>query len=138
MVRVKAHPFFTRDGDVLSIELPLTVSEAALGGEVDVPVLDGTVRMKVPEGTQSGSVFRLRGKGIPRPTGGRGDIHVRTIVETPVGMGADARELLGRLATALEDADMPRRRALREIVEARLAAAAVREAAEEAAVQGSR
>jgi len=102
-----------------------------------VPVLDGTVRMKLPAGTQSGSVFRLRGKGIPRPTGGRGDIHVRTIIETPVSVGAEAQALLTRLASVLDDAAMPRRRALRDIVEARLAAAALREAAEDAAAQAS-
>jgi molecular chaperone DnaJ len=124
VVRVKTHPFFTREGDVLVVELPLTVSEAALGGEVDVPVLDGTVRMKIPEGTQSGSVFRIRGRGIPRPSGGtRGDIHVRTIVETPVTVGAEARELLGRLAVALDDATMPRRRAMKAVIDARQVAA---------------
>jgi len=111
---VKPHPFFSREGDVLLVELPLTISEAALGGEVDVPVLDGVVRMKIPEGTQSGSVFRIRGKGIPRPSGGRGDCHVKTIVETPVGLGAGARELLGRLPAEIdESASLPRRQALR-------------------------
>ena len=137
VVRVKPHPFFTREGEVLSIEVPLTVSEAALGGEIDVPVLDGTVRMKLPPGTQSGSVFRLRGKGIPRAGGARGDIHVRTVIETPEAVTPEARELLGRLATALDDASMPRRRALRRMVEARLAAAEIREAAEEAAAQAA-
>ena len=140
VVRVKPHPVFTREGDVLSIEMPLTGSEAALGGEIDVPVLDGTVRMKLPPGTQSGSVFRLRGKGIPRAGGARGDIHDRTVIETPEAVNAEARELLSRLAAALDDTSMPRRRALRRIVEARIAAAEIREAAEEAAAaaRGSR
>ena len=126
VVRVKPHPFFTRDGDVLLIDFPLTISEAALGGEVDVPGLDGTVRMKIPEGTQSGSVFRLRGKGIPRPAGGRGDCHVRTIIETPVDLPAEARELLGRLGDALEDAGaaLPRRQAMRDAIAARAAVSA--------------
>ena len=127
VVRVKPHPFFTREGDVLMIDLPLTFSEAALGGEVDLPILDGTVRMKIPEGTQSGSVFRLRGKGIPRLAGGRGDCHVRTLVETPVGLDAEARELLVRLGEALDrnpDAAMPRRQAIREAVAKRFAATA--------------
>jgi molecular chaperone DnaJ len=132
VVRVKPHPFFTREGDVLLIELPLTFSEAALGGEVDVPVLDGVVRMKIPEGTQSGSVFRLRGKGIPRSTGGRGDCHVRTIVETPVGLPAEARDLLGRLGDALEDAGaaLPRRQAMRDAIAARAAATASADASD--------
>jgi molecular chaperone DnaJ len=107
---------------VLMIELPLTVSEAALGGEVDVPILDGVVRMKIPEGTQSGSVFRLRGKGLPRPGGIRGDAHVRTLVETPVALAAQTRGLLGRLAEALDGADgMPRRQTIRDAVARRVA-----------------
>jgi len=119
VVRVKPHPFFAREGDVLLVELPLTISEAALGGEVDVPVLDGIVRMKIPEGTQSGSVFRIRGKGIPRPNGGRGDCHVKTIIETPVGLGARARELLGRLAVEIDESTaLPRRQALRAAMNA--------------------
>jgi molecular chaperone DnaJ len=127
VVRVRPHAFFTREGDVLLIDLPLTFSEAALGGEVDLPILDGTVRMKIPEGTQSGSVFRLRGKGIPRLVGGRGDCHVRTVIETPVGLDADTRELLARLGQALDrsgDAGMPRRQAIRDAVANRVAAAA--------------
>jgi len=127
VVRVKPHAFFTREGDVLLIELPLTFSEAALGGEVDLPILDGTVRMKIPEGTQSGSVFRLRGKGIPRLVGGRGDCHVRTVIETPTALDAETRELLTRLGSALDrttDAGMPRRQAIRDAVAKRVAAAA--------------
>lgn len=125
VVRVKPHAFFSREGEVLMIELPLTFSEAALGGEVDVPILDGIVRMKIPEGTQSGSVFRLRGKGIPRAAGGRGDCHVRTLVETPVALAAETRELLGRLGDALDGASgMPRRQAIREAVAKRVAATA--------------
>ncbi len=70
IVRVRPHPFFTREatreGDVLMIEVPLSPVEATLGAEIDVPVLDGRVRMRVPPGTQAGSQFRLRGKGFPR------------------------------------------------------------------------
>ena len=127
VVRVKPHPFFAREGDVLLVELPLTMSEAALGGEVDVPVLDGIVRMKIPEGTQSGSVFRIRGKGIPRPVGGRGDCHVKTAIETPAGLDPAARELFARLASSVDDsAALPRRQALRAVIDA---AAQAREAA---------
>ena len=113
VVRVKPHPFYAREGDLLFVELPISITEAALGAEVDVPVMDGVVRMKLPPGTQSGSVFRVRGKGVPRPGGGRGDCHVRVAVETPVGLGVEARELLERLERAPR-ATMPRRQAIEQ------------------------
>ena len=103
IVRVRPHPFFTREatreGDVLMIEVPLSPVEAALGAEIDVPVLDGRVRMRVPPGTQAGSQFRLRGKGFPRAAGARGDAHVRVVVETPAdgfGRGEGAARAAGR------------------------------------------
>jgi molecular chaperone DnaJ len=128
IVRVRPHPFFTRettrDGDILIIEAPLSPVEATLGAEIDVPVLDGRVRMRVPPGTQPGAVFRLRGKGFPRG-GGRGDAHVRIAVETPAAVSDAARALLEQVAGALTDDAMPRRRAFRAAgVEPRPSAAA--------------
>lgn len=119
VVRVRPHPYYSADGETLVVQVPLSISEAALGSEVDVPVLDGIVRMKIPPGTQSGSVFRVRGKGIPRAAGGRGDCHVRITVETPVDLGPEARDLLARLETAATTAATPMRRTFR----AQLAAA---------------
>ncbi len=120
IVRVRPHAFYgreaTREGDVLTVDLPLTFAEAALGAEVEVPVLDATVKMRVPPGTQSGTVFRLRGKGFPRGSG-RGDVHVRLAVETPVRLDEDARAQLARLAPALAASDHPRRRALRAVLD---------------------
>ena len=81
------------------IEVPLSPVEAALGAEIDVPVLDGRVRMRVPPGTQAGAQFRLRGKGFPRAAGARGDAHVRVVVETPAdgfGRGEGAAGAAGR------------------------------------------
>jgi molecular chaperone DnaJ len=116
IVRVRPHPFFTREttreGDILVIEAPLSPVEATLGAEIDVPVLDGRLRMRVPPGTQPGAVFRLRGKGFPRG-GGRGDAHVRIVVETPAAVSETARALLEQVAGALADDAMPRRRAFR-------------------------
>ena len=116
LVRVRPHPFYgresTREGEVLTVELPLTFVEATLGAEVDVPVLDTRVQMRVPPGTQAGATFRLRGKGFPR-AGGRGDAHVRIAVETPTAVSEEARGLLLRLGGALEGAELPRRRAFR-------------------------
>ncbi|MES1205062.1 MAG: molecular chaperone DnaJ [Pseudomonadota bacterium] len=121
IVRVKPHPFYAREGEILIVELPVSITEAALGAEVDVPVLDGSVRMKIPAGTQSGSVFRMRGKGIPRAAGGRGDCHVRVVIETPVGLAAEGQEILMRLEGALGSNATPLRRAFR----AKLAAAEI-------------
>jgi molecular chaperone DnaJ len=119
IVRVRPHAFYgreaTRDGEVLVVDLPLTFVEATLGAEVDVPVLDGRLRMRVPPGTQSGAVFRLRGKGFPR-AGGRGDAHVRVSLETPAAVSDEARALLTRLGAALDDAEFPRRQAYRSVV----------------------
>jgi molecular chaperone DnaJ len=114
ITRVRPHPFYGRDGDVLTIDLPLSPTEAALGTEVEVPVLDGRVHMKVPAGTQAGSVFRLRGRGLPRDGGARGDAHVRIVVETPATLGEEARGLYARLGELLDDEALPRRRAFRE------------------------
>jgi molecular chaperone DnaJ len=116
IVRVRPHPFYgrepSRDGDVLAIEVPLTIVEATLGAEIDVPVLDGRVRMRVPPGTQPGTMFRLRGKGFPRG-GVRGDAHVKIVVETPTAVTDEARALLEKLGAAVDDDATPRRRAFR-------------------------
>jgi molecular chaperone DnaJ len=118
IVRVRAHPFFmresSREGDVLVIDVPLSPVEAALGAEIDVPVLDGRVRMRVPAGTQAGTQFRLRGKGFPRSAGARGDAHVRVAIETPASLSDDAKVLFEKLGEALGDEGMPKRRAFRD------------------------
>lgn len=114
VVRVRPHATYRAEDGILVCEVPITPTEAALGDEVDVPVLDGLVRMKIPAGTQSGAVFRIRGKGLPRASGGRGDAHVRVLVETPSSASGEARALLERLATALDDGAYPRRKAFRE------------------------
>lgn len=101
IVRVAEHPLFTRDGHDVVCEVPISFAQAALGTQVDVPTLDGKVRMRVPVGTQSGRTFRLRGKGIPRAIGEgapRGDQHVRIVIETPTHLTARQRELLEEFA----------------------------------------
>jgi molecular chaperone DnaJ len=127
IVRVRPHRFYaresTREGDVLIIDLPVSVVEASVGAEIDVPVLDAVVRMRIPPGTQSGAVFRLRGKGFPRASGARGDAHVRVVVETPTQLSDEARGLLGRLGDAMDDGAFPRRSAFRAVAMARAEAA---------------
>lgn len=94
-VRVKPHQMFKRDGYNVYIDLPITFVEAAVGATVKVPTLDGLVEYDIPEGTQPGSVFRLRGKGIPYIRGkNRGDEFVTVDVEVPKGLSAKQKELL--------------------------------------------
>jgi len=112
VVRVKPHPIFVREGQVIACEVPVSFAQAALGAVIEVPTLDGKVEMRVPAGTQSGAIFRLRGKGMPvGPKGSaRGDQHVRVIVETPTNLTPRQRELLEQLAAASTDESTPRRR----------------------------
>ncbi|MCX2983280.1 molecular chaperone DnaJ [Halieaceae bacterium IMCC14734] len=101
---VQRHPIFERDGKNLYCEMPITVTDAALGGELEVPTLDGRVKLKVPAGTQTGKLFRLRGKGVKPVRGGsEGDLLCRVEVETPVNLNKRQRELLEELASTLQD-----------------------------------
>ncbi len=100
---VKPHPIFTREGADLRCDIPLSVTTAALGGELEVPTLDGRVTLRVPAGTQSGKVFRVRGKGVKPVRGGTsGDLLCRVAMETPVNLTARQKELLEELAETLE------------------------------------
>ena len=102
-VHVREHPIFERDGVHLSCEVPVSFAIAALGGTVNVPTLEGDVALKVPAETQSGRVFRLRDKGVKPVRGGsRGDLFCRVVVETPVHLSAEQRELIHRLDESLK------------------------------------
>jgi molecular chaperone DnaJ len=106
-VHVRPHRFFGRRGADLTIDLPVSFAEAALGGNVQVPTLNGPVTMKVPAGTPSGKTFRLKGKGAPKK-GGRGDLLVTAEVEVPSKLSKRERELLQELDESR--AESPRRR----------------------------
>ncbi|MDQ0161288.1 molecular chaperone DnaJ [Aeribacillus alveayuensis] len=96
---VQDHEFFERDGDDIYCEMPLTFAQAALGDEVEVPTLHGKVKLKIPAGTQTGTKFRLRGKGIPNVRGyGQGDQHVIVRVVTPTNLTEKQKELLREFA----------------------------------------
>ena len=98
---VKEHPIFRRDGPNLLIEYPINIAQAALGASVDVPTLNGRVSMKIPAGIQSGTVMRIRGKGLPDVHGGRqGDLLVQAVVETPTNLSATQRRLLEEVGKA--------------------------------------
>jgi molecular chaperone DnaJ len=103
-VTVRPHKRFTRQGDDLLTEIKLNIVQAALGAEVEVPTLDGKAGLTVPEGTQTGTRFRLRGKGMPHLRGhGRGDLHVVVSVETPTQLSERQRELLRELGRTFGD-----------------------------------
>jgi molecular chaperone DnaJ len=100
-VIVREHPLFQREDYDVFCEVPISFTQAALGAKIHVPTLDGKVKMTIPEGAQSGKVFRLKGKGIPHlHSGQRGDQHVRVVVETPTGLNPKQRELLEKFADA--------------------------------------
>lgn len=102
-VSVKAHPLFERDGSSVLMEMPISFVQAALGAEVEVPTLDGKVNLTIPEGTQTGSTFRLRGKGIPRMGGSvRGDQYVTVNIETPKNLTKEQKELLRQFDEAAD------------------------------------
>jgi molecular chaperone DnaJ len=119
-IRVQQHAVFERDGADLSCNVPLSFAAAALGGEVKVPTLEGEVSLKIPTGTQSGRVFRLRGKGVkPVRGGGQGDLYCRVDVETPTSLSKEQKDILRQLEASLEaggDQHNPRHRGWKDNV----------------------
>jgi molecular chaperone DnaJ len=99
VINIMPHPKFQRVDSDLLLETYISFTEAALGSEVEVPTLTGRAKMKVPAGTQTGTIFRLRGKGMPRMHGmGSGDLHVKVNIKTPSSLTERQRELLEALA----------------------------------------
>ncbi|GAC1540773.1 MAG: J domain-containing protein [Polyangiales bacterium] len=105
VIHVEPHPLFTRDGDDLTLEVPITASEAIKGAKVKVPTFDGDVQVKVPAGTQSGTKLRLRGKGVVRKGRDPGDLYVRFMVHVPSGTDPKLQALADELAK-LEHGDV--------------------------------
>jgi molecular chaperone DnaJ len=111
VVQVNDHPIFERDGTDLHCEVPLSMAQAALGAEIEVPNLEGKEKVDVKPGSQSGDVIRLRGRGLPRLGGGaRGDIIARLFVEVPTRLDDAQRKLLEEFARISGDEVSPRRR----------------------------
>jgi molecular chaperone DnaJ len=108
VLHVKPHEIFQRDGDDLLCEVPVNFVQAALGAEIDVPTLDGKSSIKVPAGTQPGTMFRLKGKGVKNIQGyGFGDLHVRITVEVPTHMSADQKAKLQEFAELCNGKESP-------------------------------
>ncbi len=102
IVSIRPHPLFTRQGSDVLCEVPISFVDAALGAEIEVMTIDGKVKYSIPEGTQTGTVFRLRGKGIKRPDGrGRGDHFVTVNVEVPKNLSRHQKDLLREFDRAL-------------------------------------
>jgi len=98
-INVDPHPVFERSGDDIQIEVPIGFSEAALGSKKEIPTLSGKSRLTIPEGTQSGKVFRIRGEGFPNVHGrGKGDLLVRILVETPTHLTEKQKEMLSEFS----------------------------------------
>lgn len=97
-VMVKEHQLFKREGDDIHLETPISFSQAALGAEIELPTLSGKAKLKIPAGTQTGAIFRLKGEGMPRVQyGGSGDLLVHVVVRTPVNLSEKQRKLLSDL-----------------------------------------
>ena len=117
-VNVLPHSLFERDGSDVLCEIPITFVQAALGGELEVPTLDGKVRYDIPEGTQTGTTFRLRGKGIPVVgyQNRRGDQYVTVTIETPKNLNKEQKELLKKFADASGEESYTKRKSFFEKV----------------------
>lgn len=101
VIKVAPHPLFTREGQDIICEVPISFVQAALGAEIEVPTLEGKVKLKIPSGTQSGKIFRLKGKGVRDPRSGQaGDQLIRLVIETPTHLTPRQKELLREFAAA--------------------------------------
>ena len=112
-ITVRPHEIFHREGTSVLCEAPITFAQAVLGAELEIPTIDGKVKYDIPEGTQSGTVFRLKGKGIPSINGrGRGDQYVTVTIETPRNLNKEQKEALKRFAEAMGEENYEERKGL--------------------------
>ena len=112
-ITVRPHEIFRREGTSVLCEASITFAQAALGAELEIPTIDGKVKYDIPEGTQSGTVFRLKGKGIPAINGrGRGDQYVTVRVETPRNLTKEQKEALRKFAEIMGDENYEERKGL--------------------------
>jgi molecular chaperone DnaJ len=103
-INVRPHPIFIREENNLYCEVPISIVTAALGGELEAPTLDGRVMLKIPPETQTGKLFRIRGKGVKPVRGGpTGDLHCRVVVETPVNLTSRQKELLSEFEQSMRE-----------------------------------
>ena len=104
VITVQPHQLFRREGNNVYCDAPITFTQAVLGGELEIPTIDGKVKYEIPEGTQTGTTFRLRGKGIPNVNGrGRGDQFVTVNIETPRNLNREQKEALRKFSETLKE-----------------------------------
>ncbi|MGF1465251.1 MAG: molecular chaperone DnaJ [Sandaracinaceae bacterium] len=114
-VKVQPHPFFSRDGSDVRVSVPISFPQAVLGAQIEVPTLQGKVKMRVPPGTQSGKTFRLRGKGLEALGGyGKGDELVKVLVEVPGSINRKQRQLIAQLAEEMGEEVHPQQKTFLE------------------------
>ena len=110
-ISIRPHPIFTRDGSDVICEIPISFTQAALGDTLQVPTIDGKIEYNIPEGTQTGTVFRMRGKGIQNVNGrGRGDQYVRVNIEVPKNLSHRQKELLREFESSTTDENQAQRK----------------------------
>ena len=110
-ITVRPHELFRREGTSVLCDAPITFAQAVLGAELEIPTIDGKVKYDLPEGTQSGTTFRLKGKGIPAINGrGRGDQYVTVYIETPRNLNREQKEALKKFAESVGDNNYEERR----------------------------
>lgn len=118
VIRVQPHEVFEREGTNIYVDVPISFVQAALGDEIEIPTLEGKVKLRIPEGTQTGTTFRLRGKGIPKLGSPlvRGDQHIRVHVVTPTNLTERQKELFRQLAKELGEQTHEQQRTFMERV----------------------
>ena len=115
IIGVQPHQLFKRDGSDVYCDAPITFTQAVLGGELEIPTIDGKVKYDIPEGTQTGATFRLRGKGIPNVNGrGRGDQYVTVYIETPRNLNREQKEALRKFSATLKEHNYKERKSFFE------------------------
>ena len=118
VLHVKPHEFFQRRGDDIYCEMPVPFHITTLGGEIEVPTIHGYAELKIPTGTENGTILRLRGKGIPSVQGhGTGDQHVRIVVDVPEKLGSSQRDQLRKFGETLAESNHPRIRNIRRMAD---------------------
>ncbi len=111
MITVRPHQLFRREGNNVYCDAPITFTQAVLGGELEIPTIDGKVKYDIPEGTQTGTTFRLKGKGIPSINGrGRGDQYVTVHIETPRNLNREQKEALKKFSEAIGEGNYEERK----------------------------
>ncbi len=110
VISVRPHSVFERDGDDLYCEVPITYAEATLGGEIEIPTLEGSMKYTIPEGTQTGTVFTLRNKGVTRVNSKiRGNLYITVVVEVPKNLNSEQKNLLEKFAESCKESNYSKR-----------------------------